>query len=99
MPRVIPPRRIKKEGGSYKHYLPRGFGWTKEEYDAAPDAINRLHVYILDLEEEVRRIRNIADEYSAELSGTTHHRASIKFAVIAQRLDWIIKGCEVRQRA
>lgn len=35
-------------------------GWTKAEYGQCPDLANRLHSRILDLEDEVARLREAA---------------------------------------
>lgn len=42
-------------------------GWTKAEYDAAPEMANRLHRRILGLEDEVCRLRYLQTLVLAEL--------------------------------
>lgn len=42
------------------------YGWTKAEFDAAPEAITRLHKRILDLEDHVAELEEIVDSLQTE---------------------------------
>jgi hypothetical protein len=57
--------------------VPRDVGWTKAEFEAAPEAITRLRRYILDLEGEIERLRTVKDVAAILLRFVPEHGAMI----------------------